>query len=151
MDPKEAINFLELAKLSLTNAEEWIKHLSQYTHLYAYTTLEKDSAEGFHPEITKDVRLDEANLITSSIPSSGNHHTFMADIDMHCAVVPSSTPGHFHLYIDKVLTFEQYMRALSILAEVGIVQHGYAESCRIRGYGCLRLPWVNKEDELKPR
>jgi hypothetical protein len=73
-------------------------------------------------------------------------HKPVLDIDVPVEIQPSSTPGHFHLAIDKEMTWQQYERLLDILVEVGIVEPGFAAASISRGYSAVRLPWVKKED-----
>jgi len=64
---------------------------------------------------------------------------------MPVAVLPSSTPGHNHLFIDKEMSWADYEKLLKVLAEVGIIEKGYLGACRRRGHSAVRLPWVKKE------
>ena len=82
------------------------------------------------------------NVVTSMIAEG--MHAVTLDIDYPCAVVPSSTPGHFHLYIDKPLTEYEYDLLLGTLAEIGLIGRGYYEHSRVRGFTVVRMPWVNK-------
>lgn len=67
-------------------------------------------------------------------------HRPVLDIDFPAALVPSATPGHFHLYLDKVLSHDKYMFLLNALAEVGIIEEGYERASQERGYSSARLP-----------
>lgn len=92
-----------------------------------------------------------ANLI-SSVLADGYHsdgdglmHAPVIDVDFPIAVVPSSTPGHFHLYIDKPMFWDQYVELLAALENAGIVQHGFVHHSVNRKKSVLRMPWVNKK------
>lgn len=74
-------------------------------------------------------------------------HTIALDIDHRVRVVPSSTPGNSHLYIDVELEWEQYEKLLDVLGEIGVVQPGYVAASKRRKATHLRLPWVKKEPE----
>lgn len=74
-------------------------------------------------------------------------HWPVIDIDVPAHLVPSSTPGHSHLYIDVPVPGEQYWALLEALADAGIVQPGYVGACWSRGYTSVRLPWVRKGAE----
>lgn len=76
-------------------------------------------------------------------------HTVMLDIDMPVRVVPSSTEGHCHLYIDKPMPWWRYRRLLRALKAAGIIEPGYYSASIARRATHLRLPWVQKE-ALKP-
>lgn len=88
--------------------------------------------------------LRDARLVSSKLPSG--KHLFAVDIDMPAALVPSSTKGHYHLYIDHEMTWETYERLLLALADAGLIEHGYADASISRGATHLRTPW-NRETE----
>jgi hypothetical protein len=79
---------------------------------------------------------DEANLV-SSVTASGLHMPAI-DIDLPCRLVESSTPGHFHLFIDKEIEAEKYWQILRALWEAGIVERGFYELSVARGASFLR-------------
>lgn len=93
-----------------------------------------------------DVPVQQANLISSDLPN-GNHKP-MLDIDISAAFIPSSTPGHGHLYLDQELTWEKYERLLTVLHDCGIIQTGVMNNAIKRKYTALRLPWHSKAEEL---
>ncbi|MBV9919827.1 MAG: hypothetical protein JOY78_03095 [Pseudonocardia sp.] len=86
--------------------------------------------------------LETANLVTSE--SVGERHRVVLDIDLPAKLIPSSTPGHSHLYINHEMSWEDYTRLLNVLAEVGIVEPGYVRASLDRGYTAVRLPWIKK-------
>jgi tryptophan 2,3-dioxygenase len=85
----------------------------------------------------------EANVITSEIQNSDLHAPVL-DMDIPCALVPSSTPGHFHLYIEKPMTWRTYKRLLKALGRAGILEDGFVQASLSRGYTSVRVPWVKK-------
>lgn len=93
-------------------------------------------------EETED--LNKADLITSQIKGE-NVHTLMIDLDVPAQLVPSTTPGHSHLYIDVIMLWPDYLGLLETLAEVGIIEPGYVKASKRRGYSSLRLPWIKKK------
>ena len=107
--------------------------------------------------------VEEANVMTSVVsgshilpnaaePEAGTHadvwHAPVIDLDFPCELIPSSTPGHFHLVIDKKLSWAKYSKLLDALADAGLVEEGYANASLQRGYTSIRLPWVKRQ---KPR
>jgi O-acetyl-ADP-ribose deacetylase (regulator of RNase III) len=91
-----------------------------------------------------------ADLITSRIIPGRSitgraKHTIMLDLDVPAAMVPSSTEGHHHLYIDVPTRWDDYEKLLNLLAGIGIIEKGYARTAIQRGYTALRLPWVRKD------
>lgn len=91
--------------------------------------------------------LWDANTVTSeSIEDPAGTHYPVIDIDHACTLVPSTTPGHFHLYIDKAVPLDKYLDMLEAMAAAGIVQEGYFRAARARRFSAVRLPWVKKTE-----
>lgn len=91
--------------------------------------------------------LGDANIVTSEVADSGCYgglHRPVLDIDFPCKLIPSSTPGHFHLYMDRELSWHQYKKLLTVLAEVGLIESGYLRASLERCYTAVRLPWISK-------
>lgn len=86
--------------------------------------------------------IDEAHVICSQ-RADGMHRPIL-DIDFPVHVVPSSTEGHFHLYLDKPMDFDAYQELLKALARAGIIESKYASVSLARGYTSVRLPWIRK-------
>lgn len=78
-----------------------------------------------------------ANLITSKV--SEDKHMPAFDIDMPARLVPSKTKGHYHLMIDKEMSWSEYQLLLQALVIVGVVEKGYAEASITRGYSGIRV------------
>lgn len=95
-----------------------------------------------HLSYTTDVA--EAEVITSQIEGS-DKHKLIVDIDLPAYIVPSSTPGHGHLYVDKELEWRDLLSVLYALADAGIVERRYAEACEDQGMTCVRAPWIKKQ------
>lgn len=90
-----------------------------------------------------------ANLV-SSLCADGLHRPAL-DIDIPCRVVPSSTPGHCHLYFDTVaLDWPSYVELLDALKAAGILGSGFVAHSKNRGQTLLRLPHVKKEARMNP-
>src|SRR5256885_2546643 len=98
--------------------------------------------------------LDAAQVVTSLAKHLGqgspehpdwkHWHLPVIDIDLPVYAVPSTTPGHSHLYIDKLLVWDDYVKLLLVLADVGIVEPGFVSASESRGFTSVRLPWVRK-------
>lgn len=91
----------------------------------------------------RQVSEDEANLVSSQTDRLGIHMPVI-DLDVPCRYVPSSTPGHGHLYIDVEMTEKQMLAILSALADAGVVEKGYLAASRARGMALVRKPGVFK-------
>jgi hypothetical protein len=79
---------------------------------------------------------EDANLI-SSLTDDG-YHMPAIDLDLPCELKPSTTEGHYHLFIDHKLSAENYWKLLSCLVDVGIVERGFYELSEARGASFLR-------------
>jgi len=85
----------------------------------------------------------KANLISSQC-FDGSHRPVL-DFDIPAHYVPSSTPGHGHLYIDKNMSWETYERLLIALADAGILERGYVHAAL-----CRKATFVRPEGVFKP-
>ena len=118
----------------------------------------RDSQHEFAQRVEYSFELDDSNVILSRVvPTLANlegpvsQHKTLVDIDMPVKLIESSTPGHFHLYIDKAIAWEDYRLLLIVLERCGIISTGYLDAALTRGYTTLRLPWVKKGDPAPPR
>lgn len=72
-------------------------------------------------------------------------HRLVIDVDHPVHAVPSSTPGHFHLYVDTPpIPDAVYWKLVDVLVEAGLVEPGYRDASKHRGHTDVRLPWVRK-------
>lgn len=85
---------------------------------------------------------EDANLI-SSYCKDGMHRPVL-DFDVPARLIPSSTPGHSHLYIDKPMTWEQYEHLLIVMVDAGILEPGYVGASINHSASHVRPPWVKK-------
>jgi hypothetical protein len=129
--------------------------LSEYKHVLHLVNFESDDydlGEDGDPEVQKNATsarrrvsdAAEANAISSLLLDEDGMHTVAVDIDHRMTVVPSSTEGHGHLYIDVKMPWEDYLKLLRVMAEVGLVEPGYVAASERRSATHLRLPWESK-------
>lgn len=88
--------------------------------------------------------IEDSDVISSELEDSP-YHKPVIDIDVPIRAFPSSTPGHFHLYIDHAIEWNDYVNLLKTMAIVGIVEAGYVDASIQRGATHVRLPWIKKE------
>lgn len=100
----------------------------------------EDNYESKH-DVEPDI--EKAHLLLSLENGTGMHRPVL-DIDFPVHVEPSSTPGHFHLFLDKPMPWHQYEKLLYALANAGIIEYNYASVSGQRGYTSVRLPWIRK-------
>ena len=104
-------------------------------------------------EVVPADRLEEAEVVTSYtgelkrdiFGNTQTKHRPILDIDIPMHIIPSTTEGHGHLYIDKELTWWEYKRLLEVLADCGIIERGYLNVSIAREHTAVRLPWIKKE------
>lgn len=75
------------------------------------------------------------------------HHYVILDIDYSVLALPSSTPGHYHLIFDKIISARQWRTLMKSLSRAGLIESGYSRWSRYRGEAYLRLPWIRKGSE----
>lgn len=119
--------------------------LSKDDHLlYKVLKWSNGSKEEFTDNRKLTMSIEEADIITSQLADKPGYHTFMVDLDVPARLIPSSTEGHSHLYVDVEMTWEKYQQILCALAGAGIIQKGYYLSSLRAKLTSLRLPWVRK-------
>lgn len=101
--------------------------------------LDLDRAGEFGPAEWLKVR----DLLCPSAPDDG----WMQDPNVACWV-PSSTPGHGHLYVGREVKNVPFMEALMALATHKLIEPGYAVASIRRWSAHVRLPWVSKDVPL---
>ena|ERR1700752_2985164 len=89
------------------------------------------------------VPRNEANLVGSRLHDG--RHAPAIDVDHPCALVPSSTEGHYHLLIDKPMAWWRYRVLLRAMVFAGIVEKRYYQHSIKRKQTFLRLPHIKKE------
>lgn len=101
--------------------------------------------EATSEEGTASMEIVRRPNVVSSLCANGLHSPVL-DIDFPCRLVPSSTPGHFHLYLDGIeIEWEAFRRVLSVLGEAGILGRGYVAHSLNRGFSVVRM-----EHDKKP-
>lgn len=110
------------------------------------------------------VSKDEANVISSRVVGSdewpdteGNvddvlravewMHAPVLDLDFPAMLVPSSTPGHFHLYLERQMPWPLYEAMLRALGDAGVLQRGYVNASIARGATFVRDPESSKPED----
>jgi hypothetical protein len=129
------------------------------TAIVDFETDSENIETGNVEKIKADKPLAEANSVgslylprgapkgTDGVPShfsDGPTHKPVLDIDVPAMLVPSSTPGHHHLYIDAPMSWPDYVKLMKVLGEVGILQKGYVHASIQREGSWVRAPWIRK-------
>ena len=88
----------------------------------------------------------EANLIASE--TLKGTHAPVIDLDFPARLLESKTPGHFHLYLDIELSYEDHFKLLKTLADIGLVEQGYYEASLNKGASFVRTQEMAIRDTL---
>jgi hypothetical protein len=96
-----------------------------------------------HTNDRKEVPEFKANLVGSRLQDSRAHAPVL-DLDFPCRLVPSTTEGHHHLYLDRPLTWTQYRALLEVMGKIGLLEPGYVDASIRRKQTFVRKPGVVK-------
>lgn len=100
-------------------------------------------SDGYGAEWKEEVRHvcppAEADLVGSR-DELVDLHWPVFDVDLPVQAIPSATEGHYHLYIDKPMSWRAYKRLLRAMVKAGIVEKGYYQMARKRGETFVRTP-----------
>lgn len=136
------------------------KHAKEYLGTFSSERGEPDPTfdTGGRPTLAIEKRVDgehripadpaDADVVSSDL--GNDMHAPCIDIDIPIRVIPSTTPGHGHLYIDMPVTWDHYLDILHALAAARIVEPGYVMASECRKATHVRLPWVKKVPEEVP-
>ena len=92
------------------------------------------------------ISTDKAVVATSKLEDyPDDMHSPVLDIDVPHYLIPSSTEGHSHLYIDVPMPWDKYVKLLEVLADCGIIEPGYLRASLARGFTAVRLPHIKKD------
>lgn len=106
-----------------------------------------------------EVPDDEARLMSSELKEqpedapwgTDSIHTPVLDIDFPCRLVPSTTPGHFHLILDGLeIPWSKYSALLSALSAAGVIEEGYAGAAIRRQASFLWKPGCKPAEAKRP-
>jgi hypothetical protein len=101
-----------------------------------------ESSEDVQAEERRECTRDEANLISSDC-GQGVHMPAL-DFDIPARLIPSTTPGHFHLYIDKPMAWDDYEKVLIALRDAHVLEAGFVKNSIARKATFVRPPWIKK-------
>lgn len=93
--------------------------------------------------------LDRANLVSSEVRTGV--HMPVIDCDYGIQAVASSSPGHYHLYIDRELTWDQYKALLDGFKKAGLIEEGWYNNALRDKRSYVRLPHIKKRAPQNPQ
>lgn len=127
----------------------------------------KEYSENYRSDPAMKLGIENANLVSSlSLKDNKNNTIFnfeegnvkdyddlihypVVDMDYPVYAVPSKTPGHTHLYIEKQLTWGQYRKLLFTMCDIGLIQKGWYNSAMKYKASMLRKESYQKLRDLK--
>ena len=129
-----------------------LNRLKTYSVDWKFTFVPTENTEYEVGTDREAASLDDANVVSSEFKPEtflAKRHVVAIDLDVPAYLIPSSTVGHSHLYIDvpNGIAWEDYSALLDALAKCGVIENGYREVSQKRGHTDLRLPWVSKADQ----
>lgn len=88
----------------------------------------------------------DANCVSSELAYVGRgYHLPVLDFDFECHLEPSSTPGHYHFYVDdRSCSWDAYADLLKALHKCGLIEWGYLQASLERKATFVRMPGVRK-------
>ena len=107
--------------------------------------LVSDGYDTWRQEERTPVPAVRAQLVTSLMRHEKGRHAPVLDLDVPHELVPSSTPGHAHLYLDVPMSWWRYKRLLKALARAGVIEKGFVKASIARGHTDVRVPWLKKD------
>jgi hypothetical protein len=112
-----------------------------------YSTIENDDYLAVGGEPDPSLTAWYHNVVTSLMVGGRGEgeHMPVIDCDYPVYVVPSSTPGHYHLYLNKPISWKHYRRVLRAMSHAGLIEPGYYRASLKRRLTRVRLPWIRKE------
>lgn len=115
---------------------------------------DREPASVVEANVVSSLRVDKSEAVPGSdewwgTDPSEPQHALLLDLDVPAYLVPSSTPGHSHLYVDVHIPQGKYMALLKALADAGVIEVGYQLASETRGATALRLPWIKKDETKK--
>lgn len=90
-------------------------------------------------------------LVTSIVDREERKHVPTLDLDVPVALYPSRTNGNWHLMIDTPMPWWKYSLLLRVLSLCGVIEKGYSDVSRKRGYSAIRKPLQVKRRAAEDR
>lgn len=115
-------------------------------HRRFYKNVQWQDEYGMEKGIVRTPATEEEAEVVSSEIGRGEHCPAL-DVDVPAYLVPSSTPGHSHLYIDVPMSWRKYKRLLKAMAAAGILEKSYVDASIRRRHTAVRVPWLKKGDK----
>lgn len=96
-------------------------------------------------EYGEPVEYADANLVGSKVDLEEDGHLPVIDLDLPCHLEPSTKPDHYHLYVNKVVKWDDYVKLLDAMLACGLINEGFHVMSIRRGQSYVRRPGVFKK------
>lgn len=114
----------------------WAREDRTLWHLPVKPGTESDDGPLDGPLVETDAR--QANMVGSLLDNG--RHSPVLDLDFEARLVPSSTPGHYHLFLDGLeLDADAYDALADALVAAKVIQPGFRRRLRESGTTLARL------------
>ncbi len=128
--------------LSIPNKPLWIQML----RFRAGRVKQSDRVRvGFEGDIAEHEYIVEPNLV-SSITDKPGWHLAVLDLDEPHELIPSGTPGHAHLRLNRPMRTWRWLIFMIGCRVAGVIEPGTFVWSLRRGGNFVRLPGVQKTD-----
>jgi hypothetical protein len=98
-------------------------------------------------ESRTEVPYSQAELIGSRIVGSDKHLPILT-IDYAARLLPSRSARHFHLYLDRPISWKAYKRLMRSMSRAGLMERGYVRMAIARGQSFVRVQPIVAEESL---
>lgn len=129
----------------MSAASESLRRFIDRARCFKVTQWSTDSSNNDALPDRYEASANNADVVSSRIKGAFQHQLVL-DIDHEAWLVKSTTPGHFHLYINVPggIDWTKYGTMMLAMAAAGVLEEGYVKASISRGYSSVRLPWVKK-------
>lgn len=84
------------------------------------------------------------NCVTSFCPETSTHRLVL-DLDFECRLIPSSSPGCYHLYLDGIdMSYAHAGKVVRAMTVAGILEQGFGRNMARDSQLCVRAENVKK-------
>lgn len=135
----------------MSEASQALRRFIDRARCFKVTKWSTNSASDEHTPDRYEADTMSADVVSSRTKGSldrEKQHQVVLDIDHEAWLVKSTTPGHYHLYIEVPdgIDWTKYGTMMLAMAAAGVLEPGYVNASISRGYSAVRLPWVKKEE-----
>jgi hypothetical protein len=109
-----------------------------FKHLPRYRLELRDAEDSYGNSIGKrefPIPNEEGNLVGSRREDWS--HIPLFDLDVNAELLRSKTDGHYHLAIDRAVSWRAYLRILKAMVKAGLIEESWYRLVKQRGAAYL--------------